>query len=100
MNRIYCFLLLACVLGMVSCSSDDPLTEEEKLALYGRNGASGATNVNGSEPSGGYVSRLLAPPGFERGVGYTYATGAEYLEGVPSTSSTSTIWTPSSMSRG
>ena len=82
MNRIYCFLLLACVLGMVSCSSDDPLTEEEKLALYGRNGASGAPNVNGSEPSGGYVSRLLAPPGFERGVGYTYATGAEYLEGV------------------
>ena len=82
MNRIYCFLLLACALGMVSCSSDDPLTEEEMLALYGRNGASGAPNVNGSEPSGGYVSRLLAPPGFERGVGYTYATGAEYLEGV------------------
>jgi hypothetical protein len=24
----------------------------------------------------------LAPPGFERGVGYCYATGAEYLEGV------------------
>ncbi len=82
MNRIFCFLLLACALGMVSCSSDDPLTEEEMLALYGRNGASGAPNVNGSEPSGGYVSRLLAPPGFERGVGYTYATGAEYLEGV------------------
>ena len=45
MNRIFCFLLLACALGMVSCSSDDPLTEEEMLALYGRNGASGAPNV-------------------------------------------------------
>ncbi len=82
MNRIFCFLLLACALGMVSCSSDDPLTEEEMLAIFGRNGASGASNENGSGTSGGYVSRLLAPPGFERGVGYTYATGAEYLEGV------------------
>jgi hypothetical protein len=34
------------------------------------------------EQDEGYKSRLLAPPGFERGVGYTYATGAEYLEGV------------------
>lgn len=29
-----------------------------------------------------YVSRLLAPPGYERGAGYCYATGADYLEGV------------------
>jgi hypothetical protein len=28
------------------------------------------------------VSRLLAPPGYERGAGYCYATGADYLEGV------------------
>jgi len=62
---------------MASCSSDDPLTEEEYYALYGARGAS----ANG-QVSGGYESRLLAPPGFERGVGYCYATGAEYLEGV------------------
>lgn len=80
-NRIYCFLLLACALGMFSCSSDDPLTDEEKAALA-RNGVSGAFYANGEPAPGGYESRLLAPPGFERGVGYTYATGAEYLEGV------------------
>ena len=77
MKRIYYLLLLAGVLGMASCSSDDPLTEEEYYALYGARGAS----ANG-QVSGGYESRLLAPPGFERGVGYCYATGAEYLEGV------------------
>ena len=38
-----------------------------------------AASVDGQE---GYKSRLLAPAGFERGVGYTYATGADYLEGV------------------
>ena len=68
---------MAGVLGMASCSSDDPLTDAEYEALYGARGASGNPSV-----SGGYESRLLAPPGFERGVGYCYATGAEYLEGV------------------
>ena len=77
MKRIYYLLLLTGVLGMASCSSDDPLSEEEYYALYGVRGAS----ANG-QVSGGYESRLLAPPGFERGVGYCYATGAEYLEGV------------------
>ena len=79
MKRIYYFLLLVGVLGMVSCSSDDPLTDEEYYALYG---GYRAGTANGQTASTGYVSRLLAPPGFERGVGYCYATGAEYLEGV------------------
>ena len=79
MRRIYYFLLLVGVLGMVSCSSDDPLTDEEYYALYG---GYRAGTANGQTASTGYVSRLLAPPGFERGVGYCYATGAEYLEGV------------------
>ena len=73
-NRIYCFLLLAAVLGMASCSKDDA------------SGDSFAARRGGGEevqPTGGtYVSRLLAPPGYERGVGYCYATGADYLEGV------------------
>ena len=80
-NRLYCFLLLVGVLGMFSCSSDDPLTDEEKAA-FGRKNAMGAFYANGEPAPGGYETRLLAPPGFERGVGYTYATGAEYLEGV------------------
>ena len=62
---------------MASCSKEELLSDEEYAALYGR--AFGALNENG-QPT--YVSRLLAPPGFERGVGYAYATGAEYLEGV------------------
>ena len=64
---------------MVSCSSDDSLTEAEleaeRLARLRASGAYGEETV-------GYVSKLLAPPGFERGVGYCYATGADYLEGV------------------
>ena len=80
-NRLYCFLLLVGVLGMFSCSSDDPLTDEEK-AVLGRKNVMGAFYANGEPAPGGYETRLLAPPGFERGVGYTYATGAEYLEGV------------------
>ena len=35
-NRLYCFLLLVGVLGMFSCSSDDPLTDEEKAAAAER----------------------------------------------------------------
>ena len=73
MNRLYYFLLLATVLGMASCSSDDSSEDSNLKALLG------ASNAN---EKSGYVSRLLAPPGFERGVGYCYATGAEYLEGV------------------
>ena len=78
MNRLYCFLLLVGALGMASCSSDDPLSQDEYVALYGK----GANGVNGQRTTEGYVSRLLAPPGFERGAGYCYATGADYLEGV------------------
>jgi hypothetical protein len=81
MKRIYYLFLLAGVLGMASCSNGDPLTDEEKAALV-RNSAMGGFYANGEPASGGYESRLLAPPGFERGVGYCYATGAEYLEGV------------------
>ncbi len=40
-NRLYCFLLLVGVLGMFSCSSDDPLTDEEK-AVLGRKNVMGA----------------------------------------------------------
>jgi len=79
MNRLYYFLLLAGVLTIASCSKDDSLTDEEYYALYG---AHNASLSNGQQSTGGYTSRLLAPPGFERGVGYCYATGAEYLEGV------------------
>ena len=77
MNRIYYFLLLVGVLGIASCSNDDPTADSDAYAI---NSAYGALNANGQ--TGGYVSKLLAPPGFERGVGYCYATGAEYLEGV------------------
>ena len=68
MNRLYYILLLACVLGTASCIKEDPSDNNRRAA--GQDG----------QPT--YVSRLLAPPGFERGVGYTYATGAEYLDGV------------------
>ena len=78
MNRIYYLLLLVSVLGMASCSKDDSLSDAELAALQSK--ALGASSANGK--SSGYESRLLAPPGFERGVGYCYATGAEYLEGV------------------
>ena len=74
MNRLYCFLLLVCALGMASCSSDEPSDNMRR--------APQASDTNGTESTGSYVSRLLAPPGFERAVGYTYATGADYLEGV------------------
>ena len=78
MNRIYYFLLLACVLGIASCSSDDPDSESSapsvNLELFGAK--------DEKQTGGEYKSRLLAPPGFERGVGYTYATGADYLDGV------------------
>ena len=76
MNRIYCFLLLAGVLAMDSCSSDDD------LPALGRTDVLEASGENGQKSTGTYVSRLLAPPGYERGVGYCYATGADYLEGV------------------
>ena len=76
MNRIYCFLLLAGVLAMASCSSDDD------LPALGRTDVLGASGENGEGSTGTYVSRLLAPPGYERGAGYCYATGADYLEGV------------------
>jgi len=81
MNRFYYFILLAVFLGMTSCSKDDPMSDSERYAM-GRKGDLGALNENGEGATQGYVSRLLAPPGFERGVGYCYATGAEYLEGV------------------
>jgi hypothetical protein len=78
MKRLYYFLLLVGVLGATSCSKDDPGAD---LGTYGINGAYGALNANGQNGAG-YVSKLLTPPGFERGVGYCYATGADYLEGV------------------
>ncbi len=65
---------------LASCATDDPLSEAEYLEII-RNGVNGASQGN-RLASEGYVSRLLAPPGFERGVGYCYATGADYLEGV------------------
>ena len=71
-------LLLAMVLGTASCSKDDGLSEPVQSL---RAPEAGSTE-SGSGPTGTYVSRLLAPPGYERGVGYAYATGAEYLEGV------------------
>ena len=77
MNRLYYFLLLVSLLGMVACSSDDP-TETSAPSCEGTLGDCDEEN---EEPKT-YQSRLLAPPGFERGVGYCYATGAEYLEGV------------------
>ena len=76
MNRIYCFLLLVCALGMASCSKDDSVSEPANS----RRAPETSTTEQGA--SGSYVSRLLAPPGYERGAGYCYATGAEYLEGV------------------
>ena len=78
MKRIYYLLLLVGVLGMASCSSDDP---EEDTMIMRAPSTSGTDGTDG-QGSGSYVSRLLAPPGYERGVGYCYATGAEYLEGV------------------
>ena len=75
MKRLYYFLLLACVLGIASCSSDEPVSAPEGSFTAFDEDEDG-------EETEGYKSRLLAPPGFERGVGYTYATGAEYLEGV------------------
>ena len=74
MKRLYYFLLLACALGMASCSSDEP-------SDVNRRSMSRTTESEG-QSTGTYVSRLLAPPGYERGAGYCYATGAEYLEGV------------------
>jgi hypothetical protein len=74
MNRLYCFLLFAGMLGVASCTSEDPTPDY--VADHR------AAGTDGQQAAGGYVSRLLAPPGFERGVGYCYATGAEYLEGV------------------
>ena len=81
MKRIYYFLLLAGVLGMASCSQNDDLTDAEAQTADA-NGSQRAYYANGEEAPGGYETRLLAPPGYERGVGYCYATGAEYLEGV------------------
>ena len=77
MKRLYYILRLVGVLGATSCSKDDSGAD---LGTYAINGAYGALNANGQKA--GYVSKLLTPPGFERGVGYCYATGADYLEGV------------------
>jgi len=77
MNRLYYFLLLVSLLGMVACSSDDPT----ETSAPSSEGTLGDFDEENEEPKT-YQSRLLAPPGFERGVGYCYATGAEYLEGV------------------
>jgi len=74
MNRLYYFFLLASMLVVASCSSDD--SDD-----VNRRSISSVPESEG-QSSGTYVSRLLAPPGYERGAGYCYATGAEYLEGV------------------
>ena len=68
MNRLYYILLIFSVLGIASCSKDEPVSHLHAPKV--------------EQESTGYKSRLLAPPGFERGVGYCYATGADYLEGV------------------
>ena len=84
MNRIYYILLLVGLLGMASCSSDDPLESSApngELAEFDEDGDQEQDQEEEQETVG-YKSKLLAPPGFERGVGYSYATGAEYLEGV------------------
>ena len=80
MKRIYYLLLLVGVLGMASCSSDDP--EDTMIMRAPSTSGTDGTDGTDGQGSGSYVSRLLAPPGYERGVGYCYATGAEYLEGV------------------
>jgi len=74
MNRLYYFFLLASMLVVASCSSDDS-DDVNRRSISSVPESEGQT-------SGTYVSRLLAPPGYERGAGYCYATGAEYLEGV------------------
>ena len=78
MKRLYSFLLLVSVLGMVSCDNDEAL-DPSVLSMVN---AFRSPSANRQSAAGGYESRLLAPPGFERGVGYCYATGADYLEGV------------------
>ena len=76
MNRLYYFFLLASMLVVASCSSDDsPDVNRRSLS-------SAPESEGQSVSTGTYVSRLLAPPGYERGAGYCYATGADYLEGV------------------
>ena len=76
MNRLYYFFLLASMLVVASCSSDDsPDVNRRSLS-------SAPESEGQSTSTGTYVSRLLAPPGYERGAGYCYATGADYLEGV------------------
>ena len=86
MNRIYYILLLVGLLGLASCSSDDPLESsapDGELAEFDEDGDQEQNQEKEQEQETvGYKSKLLAPPGFERGVGYSYATGAEYLEGV------------------
>ena len=62
-------LLLVSVLVVASCDKEDTASAPN-----------GKGFLRVSET--GYVSRLLAPPGFERGVGYSYATSAQYLDGV------------------
>ena len=76
-QAVYVF---AGVLGMASCSSDDP--EDTMIMRAPSTSGTDGTDGTDGQGSGSYVSRLLAPPGYERGVGYCYATGAEYLEGV------------------
>lgn len=76
MNRLYYFFLLASMLVVASCSSEDsPDVNRRSLS-------SAPESEGQSASTGTYVSRLLAPPGYERGAGYCYATGADYLEGV------------------
>ena len=73
----YILYFIFSVAPLVSCSSDETVSAPESFfTAFDENGD------EGEESDEGYKSRLLAPPGFERGVGYTYATGAEYLEGV------------------
>ena len=77
MKRLYYILLLTGTLGMAACSSDDDSSYAPAAPLDGERQDSVPAASGGS-----YVSRLLTPPGFERGVGYSYVSGAEYLEGV------------------
>ena len=82
MNRIYYILLLVGLLGLASCSSDDPLESSAPDGELAEFDEDGDQEQEQEQETVGYKSKLLAPPGFERGVGYSYATGAEYLEGV------------------
>ena len=82
----YILYFIFSVAPLASCSSDDPLESsapDGELAEFDEDGDQEQNQEEEQEQKTvGYKSKLLAPPGFERGVGYSYATGAEYLEGV------------------